>query len=370
LDAVPAGKVDAGSFEFYEGIRILIPGAVLVALYAAVVGTLDLSAPHPQADALGAVAGALLGGLLFYFVDAPPKSAVFTEDELPDAKLASLGITVPESVRSLNFYFVVLDEMMPPPIRARALYMGSMFRIGFEVLYMCVFAFIGIVSVGLTTEVGPAHPTQSAHRLFAIVAGLHVALFAGALYLAHARRRAWSTRFEALRRTAKDLRDQVPPVDRVLLGGSALSLVWYLTCGTHPTLAYIGAVGLGGSLWTIRYFRGYRQCRPASKWYHPVRRLRDYIQQQERGRRSLNPPAAMLYLVFATGSASLAAAIALPDKSIFSPNVAAGWLAVSLVAALLVISRGHEKRLGGSYATQRTWLEFNAQALRDRYEQR
>jgi hypothetical protein len=36
-----------------------------------------------------------------------------------------------------------------------------------------------------------------------------------------------------------------------------------------------------------------------------------------------------------------------------------GWYAAALLALILVVARGHEKRLRGAYATQNTWLKLN-----------
>jgi hypothetical protein len=36
-----------------------------------------------------------------------------------------------------------------------------------------------------------------------------------------------------------------------------------------------------------------------------------------------------------------------------------GWLTIPVVATILIAARGHERRLGGAYATQRHWLEMN-----------
>src|SRR6266545_2151956 len=118
--------VSAGSFEFYEGIRILVPGGVAVGLITAIGNTFGVSGLNLAESIAGALAIALLLGFLAYYVDAPAKAAVFSPDQ-PTSTLAAWGVEPPSGMRLLNVYFVLLDEVMPAPIRARALYMGSIY---------------------------------------------------------------------------------------------------------------------------------------------------------------------------------------------------------------------------------------------------
>jgi hypothetical protein len=85
---MPPGEIGASSFEFYEGIRIFIPGAALVGLYAGVVATFGLDAPTPANSFVAAAVSALLAGLLLYFIDYPSRGAAFRSG-LPDKELES-----------------------------------------------------------------------------------------------------------------------------------------------------------------------------------------------------------------------------------------------------------------------------------------
>jgi hypothetical protein len=44
--------LNASGFEFYEGIRIIVPGALVVVLYLAIRGTFDLHAPGSSRPSL------------------------------------------------------------------------------------------------------------------------------------------------------------------------------------------------------------------------------------------------------------------------------------------------------------------------------
>ncbi|MCW2667742.1 MAG: hypothetical protein JWN57_2704 [Frankiales bacterium] len=126
------GDVGAGSFEFYEGIRILIPGATAVGLYAAADATL-IGGALPSATGLAALAAALLVGLVLHFVDAPSKSLAYSA-ALPSNLIRDEWPVAPRNGMSVeNAFFILVDEEMPQPIRARGLYSGSMYRIGYEI---------------------------------------------------------------------------------------------------------------------------------------------------------------------------------------------------------------------------------------------
>src|SRR5690242_14921107 len=117
-----AGGVDAASFEFYEGIRIFIPGAVPVGLAAAIGETFHATATDLADKEITAIIAALGVGLLFYFVDAPARAASFKS--LQPTELLDSWAVKPQGVSTLNAYLMMLDTDIPASIRARALYMG------------------------------------------------------------------------------------------------------------------------------------------------------------------------------------------------------------------------------------------------------
>src|SRR6266496_2231217 len=149
-----ADGLDAASFEFYEGIQIILPGALALGLVYVTFRSFTSTGAGIDLNAASAVFAALLLGLLFYFVDAPAKAAVFQPLQ-PTDLLISWGKRPREGVSTLNAYFVMLDTVIPAPIRARALYMGSMYRIGFEAVYM-------LLTWGLVILTAPSWSTMPA----------------------------------------------------------------------------------------------------------------------------------------------------------------------------------------------------------------
>src|SRR4051794_37330359 len=113
------GDVGTSSFEFYEGIRILIPGAIAVALYTALSATYGIHVIQPSTDLAGAFVAALVVGLVLLYLDFPAKSAAYFAPELPTNALKEWDMVAPSGMSDLNIYFVMLDEAFPAGIRNR-----------------------------------------------------------------------------------------------------------------------------------------------------------------------------------------------------------------------------------------------------------
>ena len=143
---MPNGGVGASSFEFYEGIRIFVPGAIASGLYVAIGETFDFPVGLPTTGVLGALLAALVTGIVLLFIDAPSKSAAYNS-RLPSDELGKWGVTPPHGSRVQNIFFTMLDEIMPASIRDRSLDMGSIFRIGFEGIYMAAVASIAVMTL-------------------------------------------------------------------------------------------------------------------------------------------------------------------------------------------------------------------------------
>lgn len=149
------GEVSPSSFEFYEGIRILIPGALVVGAYEAVVATFRFEAPQATSDALAAFVAALVVGMVAYFLDFPSKGTAFRY-LLPDATVRQWNVPAPPGRRPETLYFLILDEVLPAGLRNRALYYGSIFRIGYEAIYILFLT--GFAVIGLCfLDLGHAH---------------------------------------------------------------------------------------------------------------------------------------------------------------------------------------------------------------------
>jgi hypothetical protein len=358
-------QLGAGSFEFYEGIRIVIPGAAIVTMYAAIIAMFHLSAPSPASDALAAISATVGAGLILYFVDAPAKARAFTADEQPHTHLEALGVRRPAAMSTLNFYFVVLDEFVPSPIRARALYMGSMYRIGFELIYICFVSSVAVLSVCLLGVDQPVRNAEKSYLVFGIGAILSLLLVPTAVYLGHRRLR----RRKPATRVWTQVRQQVPGIDRGLLLFAAACFAWYCICGGHPRAFFALGVAVPSVLWAVRYFRGTRASAPTTSWSHPIRRSKEYLHPNNRGgkRVPLEQPAAVGYYSIASLAPFIAEYVVRPSLSPLSPGIATAWVAVNLIGGVLVVARGHERRLGGSYATQRAWLDLRGGMLREQY---
>jgi hypothetical protein len=138
-----ASGVDAASFDFYEGVRIFVPGAITLGLVAGVESTFGIRSFYFTEHEVTSVVGALVAGLMFYFTDMPARAAVYKPFQ-PTSELKSWG-KPKGGVGLANLYFVMLDTDVPGPIRARALYMGSMYRIGFEAIYLLLGTSVGVL---------------------------------------------------------------------------------------------------------------------------------------------------------------------------------------------------------------------------------
>lgn len=333
-----SGEFGASSFEFYEGIRIFIPGSVCVALYAAVVATFGLDAPTPTDSILGSALGALVCGLLLYFVDFPSHSAPF-RNNLPDRELEK--IELPDELEPKNLYFVLLDTEVPAGIKDRALYMGSMFRIGFELVYLLFVTSVCVVAVALL--VPHAGAAQASTEVEAVL-WVALATFVGLLALALSFDLLRVTRHN--RRAREDEELERKKHSSVVADLSALDL-----CLLVLTLALLFAYGrsevqpLGGAavalplaVWALRFQRGY----PAG-----------------RGRKPCPRSIAVIWLSLAGAALCAVGLIDPPQASALGLVEAVGWLATALFAGGIVVSRGPEKKILGSYSTQRTWLNLN-----------
>jgi hypothetical protein len=322
------GEFSAASFDYYEGSRIFIPGAVCVALFAAVVGTFGLDAPTPGTSLVAALLGTVVAGLLLYWIDAPARSAAYLFNQ-PHEQLEALAL--PEGVTVQNAYFYILDTEIPSVIRNRALYMGAIYRIGFELIYLAFLCGVGVVILG--TAIPSAGPDRDvAHVQWIFLAGIPAFSVLPTAALVLTMRRLKRGPVQVFQRSWRQLRRP----DFVLLA-SASALVATYAALDRAELAAAGIV-ISAGVWSWRYFRGhlYRE-----RW------------------RNLEPLAASFVLAWTGVLLCVFAAIELPSASALGPTEAAGWLGIMLFAGATVVSRGHERRLFGSYKSQQTWLEFN-----------
>jgi hypothetical protein len=340
-----AEGIDAASFEFYEGIRIFIPGAIAVGMAGGVGVTFDVKWLDPTGNTLAAVVASLLVGLVFYFVDAPARSAVIRPLQ-PTEILRSWGVR--GELSTLNTYLLLLDTEVPPAIRARALYMGSMFRIGFEAIFLLVLGGLAVVlspiAIYEVSEIdgGAATPT----RMWLMAGVLGCWLFA-----------VWRHRQQgsASRPAATSVGD-VPTVttsrvDYALLAvASAVYGVLFLRHDHVQSRALLVPCVALATLWAVRYFRGYAPLAKGTS-RRPVDAVHAVLLASVpvlmgMGSQFLNPPRAR-------------------HMSLYEE---VAWDAVMLVGLLLITARGHERRLRGAYSSQNSWLvSSKSRILQDHY---
>jgi hypothetical protein len=344
---VAIGDVNPSSFEAYEGIRILIPGAIVVSLYGATVATYAPSATSPASNALAAVVAALLVGLTLLFMDAPVRSAAYRSPDLPDRELRRWNIDVSPYKGYVNLYFVMLDVSFPPMIRNRALYTGAMFRIGFEGIYCVGLTALAVfVTHAAFPAAGPGRGATATTRavLFA-VAGAHVVALLSSLlgwYLHRLQRH--DTRREALSAIWRELERDIGAAGLLPLLAGVCALGPFID--THEPFVGIIAVALPAAAWAVMFLRGRAQ--PANR---------------DQPRRPLSPPASVLLYGTACAFAAVEAALRIGPASAVDTQWALAWGAASLIPALLIATRGHERKLIGSFRTQTSWMRMNRTAL-------
>ena len=367
---MPEG-VDATSFEFNEGIRIIIPGAVTVALVDGIVRTADDESKGLGLGTFSAVVAAVLIGLLFYFVDAPAKATVYSHEQ-PTDTLRSWKEGTKDQVGTLNAYFVMLDKDVPPGIKVRATYMGSMYRIGYESIYLLVVASALVLGQTYWTwrSVDVSRSGVPAAVWISMAVGVAMTAF------------AWYANRVTQARRKQDQRAPTGPAlrdyDLVVVGLAAVLLVvvlvtscwwdlarWVLLIPTTTVLL----------LWGYRYFKGYattsedrllvRAKSFVSAWrasgYKKVPPVRVPV------RRATSAFRATRLVVASNILLGLAYLGAPRYDSWLDRTELSMWLLIQATGVVLVIARGHERRLKGAYATQRTWMTLNKAKILEDY---
>lgn len=332
-------RLNASGFEFYEGIRIAIPGALTVALYVAIDATFGLGAPQP--DLVLGIVVAVGVGLILYYTDISGSAQIYKAAR-PHRVLERWQLRLPSGISTLNAYFVLLDSVMPAGIRNRALYFGSIFRIGYEAIYLSALSAVAVITIATLTT-SPMALRTTDHTVLWIAVGTHVAAALLGLLEGYnlARPRADDAR-AALRRVFRRLIMQVGWSGLAfLVAATALVVAHIVLDDWAPLLA--GAVALTAFLWASRYWYGYRQ------------KLGE--------RRNVDPATSSLLLAVTIILATVIAAVELPSRSVMGTAAALGWSGMALTAELMLALRGHERKLWAAYHTQRVWFELNKETV-------
>jgi hypothetical protein len=333
-------EVGPGSFDAYEGIRIVIPGLLT---YGVAVATFCTLAPSEKSSLLGnpltGVVVALVIGLLLYFLDIPARAAAYVKGQPTDY----LNEQFPQ-IRSgelLTAYFLLLNTRMPANTRNRALYMGSMYRIGVEMILALAIAAAAVFGAALL-DYGPDRSAVSAqaHRLAAgfLVVVFVLAFCANAAY-GHAKA---GERFK-----------------KILTGFCVRSILFYCVglaliaapallahCQRLPALQHrcVAVFGLAISIayWTRRYIHGDLPRKAVSVTREP-------LDSSFAGFLFLLPTVLALSL-YTPGARNV-----LPTTTYL-----VGWSAAAGLVIAMVVIRGHERKLHGVYIGQTRWLKDNS----------
>jgi len=359
--AVPFGEISSSAFEFYEGLRVLISGGVVVGLYSAVASTYARSGDIVSSSPVLALLVSLFVGLLLLFLDLPARAAVSSYDA-PVPMIETWEERPSGGASRLNVYYEILDAEVPTGIRNRTHYLGAIYRIGFEAIYFTATSVAVLAIAVAAPTTGPNRNDGSTTVRWLFVAGAlsHLTAVGGAVVARH-REHARKNR-PAWKRLKADLATEIPRADRILLIVAAV-LVGACLSGFSRWLSVPG-IGLPLLLWAFRYFFGVKRREPSSNEGSNSESSAGVTRLSSRGaRQNLHGVSAAVLFGMSAIFVCVCAAVRAPTGSALSPAVALGWIATTLIAAMLLVARGHEKRLLGSYAIQRAWLNQNRDKL-------
>jgi hypothetical protein len=332
-------EVGPGSFAEYEGIRIVIPGLLT---YGIAVGTFQTVAPSEKAtifeSPVAGIVASLTIGLLLYFLDVPARSAAFYKNQPTDY----LKVEFPDikSGELLTAYLLLLNTRMPSNTRNRALYTGSMYRIGLEMILVAAMA-ISVVFGASLLEYGPDRGAVSleAHRIAAasLVVVFVLALWASAAYgpaTVRQRLSSFSRGFLA--------RSMIAYIIGIVFIVLPVLLAHFdkLPALQHRVVAVLG-LAISIAYWNWRYVRGDKPTGESGS-------RRDPLDSPFAGFSFLLPIIIVLSLYT-------------PASRNILPSVGylVGWTAATALVITMVVIRGHERKLHGVYRGQTRWLQDN-----------
>ncbi len=343
---VGLGDLTGQSFDLYEGIRIIIPGATAVGIGQGISSTISTGDTLLVDSPLGVAFLVVVAGFLLRLVDLPSTSAVYRTGQ-PEDLIASWASESnrakrgnPPSTRVLRRHvFYLMDVELPPNIRSRSLYQGSIFRIGFEAILMSALSSIG-VWLFVVSE-GGDEPTDTSNG---VPLGL-VALCALVVGRAFASvRRMKQGRGSTLAACVAVANEAVKALGVLLTIGFAttVAIAWNAPrFGAHEEEVVIASVVIQTLCWVLLFVRGRRR-NGQLHFLDPLTSLLLF---------SFPAATALYYAKFRTDMS-----IPQSDESL--------WLGVMILAPILIAARGHERVLRGSYYEVRHWMQLNEYQLR------
>jgi hypothetical protein len=337
------GDVAAGSFDSYEGIRIVIPGAIAVALASVAYETIVPHSHNPVSSSAGTtIVAALIAGLALYYVDVPGKSAAYST--LSPTSVLQKGYPHLSPLTVLNRYLILFNTRLPLTIRNRSLYMGSMYRIGVELILLSGATAYAVATAGAFNygEAPAPHMGAIAWSSMAMLAALMLFGFYGDYRYERksARRKAPAdgTPAPGFREVLEAILQNFARRSMFVFLLAVLMLTLGLVCaGARRYLVPPGMV-IAYLYWSIRYVLG---------------------DGPEVGARvALRAPSSGV--LFALPLIICWAQTTQVQRSVlFTDERTALWALLSVGIVGLILSRGHERKLHGAYASQRTWFDLN-----------
>jgi hypothetical protein len=305
VDSGRVGEISS-SFEFYEGLRALVPGAFVVALYAAICKTFGLADAVSVDATLAGLLATLAAGFVLLFLDLPSRAAV-SHYNTPIAHVAAWSdVRRRADASAKNIYYEILDVEVPPGIKTKVHYFTALYKIGFELIYVAAASIpvLGVVAVLPSTSVARFGTIGNMRAALLVAVALHLVIAALALISRRGK-------------IQSDFSVEWPLADLLLIVAGIAGLAVYLAHAWRP--AGVVAVMIAASIYGVA---------------------------------AISVCAVSLHAV---GHA----------KSL-NATLIVGWQAASLAAAALIAARDHEKKLLGVYATQRTWLDGARDRLIDK----
>jgi hypothetical protein len=344
-------EVGPGSFDSYEGIRIVIPGLIT---FAAAAVTFKTIAPNQSTAFLEntflSLVGALAVGLILYFWDIPSRAASYSEYQPTDFLKGQYPHV--NQAELLTAYLLALNAKMPANIRNRALYMGSMYRIGIEMILALSSASATVIGASLlsygTSQVSAGRSSRDVAGLFLL------AIFAMAVLVnrGYERKRPARTGSTPVTLMSALRADLLRPSMWIYTVGFIMLLIPNLTVlinslplNATRTLALVG-FAVCNIYWIQRYIRG-----DAVDARNPRKRRK--LDSASSGALFVLPLVTSLF-VYHTGPRTI-----LPTNGYIS-----GWIAIASLVVLLVVIRGHERKLHGVYLGQTRWLQENPETMK------
>ncbi len=360
-------------------MRIVLPGTFVVALYAATGSTFGFLSSASDISTLPAIVGAVIVGMLFLFVDFPSRATLF-QFESPELVLRTWGNRPPSGGNHLNVYYEILDTFMPAGIRVRTTYLGVIYRIGFEAVYLLTLPALAVLTLGeLYPSVGRPNFHHRHESLLILITGAAVILM---FFIASFMARCKEHRYKGAKTVAErvtrvmtnDIRVEVPWPDRVFLAAAvAIATAYAFQFHLRNPRWAVAAIFITTAIWSVRYFWGVRRPRDEGEAVTDPKTGQEFFRIDPKtgtrlpSRRNLHGVSASLLFTIAALTSIGCVLRKLPSTGPITTTACAAWAGSLVAGAALIHFRSHERKLLGSYGLQRTWLVRHRREIETKY---